>query len=162
MAVEQDSLFLPNTGAVDQLGALRTFLAGAKLRLTKTALPITPTTVEADMEAQEADYTGYPAGGVALTWSAVGMSSTGRATIASQRVRFQATGADPIAVANTIFNAWVATPGAAGPPVVAPVMEFGTVLAAPKPITNVSQYIDAVVYVTMDNDAVRGWIDVEN
>ena len=163
MAREQDTLVRTTEGTFSQLGDL--IAAGrsldpakVKLRATKANVAVTRTTVEADLIAAECDFTGYTAGGYAVTWSSVGADSAGNPTYASNRIRLQPSGTGTL---NTIYNLWLSQITSVGPPVVSQ-SQMVTVLASPKVFTAVTDYIDATIYITLRPDGVVGWIDVED
>jgi hypothetical protein len=95
-----------NGGNVDSMGIRRTNLAAAKLRLFLQSFVPTPASLQAAFLAAEATFTGYPAGGIVVTWSAVGVDAEGVATMIGSRSFFQATDA---VTPNLIGGAWLET-----------------------------------------------------
>lgn len=84
------------------LTAKRTALALSPLKLFKSSFTPTPTSVVADFDAAEADFTGYAS--VALSWSAVGLDANNEYQMISTRAFFQATDA---VTPNEIGGAWL-------------------------------------------------------
>lgn len=108
---------VPKLGGVEQLGELLAgdFGTAAKIRLFQAGWSPGPDSVEDDFEAHEADFVGYPAGGVAVTWGSAGLDALGVATAYGSRALFTASdGTAP----NSIGGAWLAVETASGPPAV--------------------------------------------
>jgi hypothetical protein len=88
----------PNTGALFLAGNARTALAASKIRLFQDTgfIPTAGTTL-ADLEDIEADYSGYAAGGIAVTnFTLPLLNASGGASIQSGLVQFTFTApADP-------------------------------------------------------------------
>ncbi len=61
------SVFYPNSGTLEIASGVQTMLALSKLRLFKSTLSPGVTTTKAQLLAEEADFTGYPAGGETVT-----------------------------------------------------------------------------------------------
>lgn len=84
------AVLYPNSGALFLATNAKTALAASKLRLYKgtTLVPI-PATTLAELEAIEADYSGYTAGGATIAnFSAPLLSPSGGASIQSGLVQF--------------------------------------------------------------------------
>ena len=62
-----DVILYPNAGAFFIAALLQTALAASKIKLFKSGLTLTPATTQAELEAVECDFTGYTAGGIAIT-----------------------------------------------------------------------------------------------
>lgn len=93
-------------GQVVVLGAVRTFLSGAKCKLFQSSLIPTPTTLQAAFAAAIATFTGYA--DFVIVWSAVGIGADGNAYIVGSRAFFQATdGVTP----NTLGGFWLEDAG---------------------------------------------------
>jgi len=89
------------SGAQFVAALVQAALAGGKLRLFKSTLAPTPSTPLADFVTDEADFTGYPAGGTTIAaWLAPILSSVSGYEINSPLVQF-ATGS-PTTVGNVI------------------------------------------------------------
>jgi len=102
-------------GMVEILTELLADLVGtdSSLHLYKAGFSPDAGSVEADFEAQEADFGGYAP--VAITWSAVGVDSAGLATVRGGSAVFTAT--DSV-TPNSIGGAWCEVETAPGPPAV--------------------------------------------
>lgn len=98
--------FYPQAGQMWMAGIVRTALAASVIRLAKNSIVPNQLTTLAELEAEEADYTGYLALTIA-NWNAAYMSALG-AAIQMPVQQFQPTGD---AVANTIGSAWIETAG---------------------------------------------------
>jgi hypothetical protein len=86
---------------------LANMAVASKLRLYQNTLVPDRTTLETDFAGAEADFNGYPAGGIALTMSTGVLDSLGDIQSISQRALFIATDA---LVPNTIGGAWLEDP----------------------------------------------------
>lgn len=98
--------FYPNTGQIWLAGIARTALANSVVSLYKNTISPNVLTTKAQLEAAEADYTGY----LPLTitaWGAAFLSALG-AAIQMPNQQFQPTGT---AIGNLINGAWVETTG---------------------------------------------------
>lgn len=121
----------PNEGTRILALQMQTLLALSKLRLFKTGFTPSVSSVLADFVANEADYTGYTAGGAVLTaWLNPVNRASGGTAIGSPTVQFQA--ASPFTLANVV-GGWFLV-AAAGTSVVA----FGT-FDSPIPIGALGQ-----------------------
>lgn len=105
-----DTQFYTRQGAIAKATATKTTLALAKLRLTKD--PFTPTqfSTKDELEAGEADFDGYTAGGYTLTaWAGPQNNLGGGAAITSPLVNiFWGPAGDP-PVTNVITGWWIET-----------------------------------------------------
>lgn len=101
----------PNVGALWVALQMQTALAGAALRLFQSGVvTLTAATVLADLTAEEADYTGYPAGGeVIAAWTDPLLNPAGGASIESGLFQFQI--AAPYTVPNTIQGWFIVEAG---------------------------------------------------
>ena len=104
----------PNVGALLLAAQVQTYLAASKVRLYQAGqgVMLSPLTVIGDLTATgvEADYTGYPAGGVAVaTWLDPLLSDLGGAEIDSGLLDFLPTA--PYTVGNTIQGWWLESAG---------------------------------------------------
>jgi|SRR5690349_5060551 len=85
----------------------QTVFAASKVRLYKSGFVPTPSTLKADLVAQEADYDDYPAGGETITaWLAPVQNPVGGYSIAAPTVQFLVTTNPPV-VTNVIGGAWL-------------------------------------------------------
>ena len=101
--------FFPNEATLWLAGLTQTELALSKLRLWQDG-EVSPSiaTTRAELVAAEADYTGYTAGGEALTaWFSPLNNPIGGSSIDSPKVQFDT--ASPYTVSNTIGGWWVET-----------------------------------------------------
>ena len=99
----------PNSGALKIATLVQTALANAKLRLVKgTSFTPGPSITRADLQAMEADFTGYPAGGatVAAMLDPL-LNPIGGASIDWPTVQFSA--AAPYTTGNVIIGWWLET-----------------------------------------------------
>lgn len=97
-------IVLGNAGqlvGLDLLMADATSFLAAVLRLYQNNPALSGQMILADF--QQADFTGYPAGGVALTWETAAINLAGLPTTRSQLAAFAAS--TPILVTNTL-NGW--------------------------------------------------------
>jgi hypothetical protein len=133
---------------VDLLTQLRTYLAMAKIRLFKSSFNPTPANVQADYLAAECDFTGYPAGGIAETWSPVGTDFTYAATIAGSRSFFQAT--DGVAP-NDVGGMWIESAGG--------VVEYYCKFATPVPLRTALSWLAVTPYVQLPGP---GFVNLES
>lgn len=103
-------IIYPNTGALWGAGLLRTALATSEIHLFKAGMgvAITPALVLADLEAAEADYTGYAAEEV-TAFAAPLLNPLGGASIDSGSVQFAI--ASPYTDGNVIGGGWIQTSG---------------------------------------------------
>jgi len=101
-------VFYPLAGSIWLAGIARTALAGSKLKLFQSSLTPNVNTTKAELDAAEADFTGY-AEITLTTWGAPYTSSAGGAAINSPCGQFATT--DPTTVPNNIGGAWVETTG---------------------------------------------------
>lgn len=95
--------FYPNSGQMWLAGKARTGLANSVMRLYKSSLTPTVLTTLAELEAAEADYTGYAAKTIA-NFNAAFISALGGA-IQCPVQQFQPTA--PVLVTNDIGGAWI-------------------------------------------------------
>jgi hypothetical protein len=102
-----DITLYTNQGALGNATRQQTFEALAKVRLFKTSLaPLTPTTTKTELVAAEADYTGYPAGGIVITAFLDPILATeGGYAIQSPAIQF--TTPDPTTTPNLIGGFWL-------------------------------------------------------
>lgn len=100
--------FFPNSSCVDQAAVLRTALALSVVKLFKTGFVPQVTTVVAELDANEADYTGY-APATITAWGAPYESTAGGVQITAPGVQFSLA-ADP-AVGNSIGGYWIEKAG---------------------------------------------------
>jgi len=81
-------------------------LALSKVRLFNQAFVPTPATTKAELEAAEADYTGYTAGGETITaWLAPLLDPAGGASITAPTVQFDVTG--PVVDTDVVGGFWL-------------------------------------------------------
>jgi len=100
--------FFPNSACVDQANALQTELALSVVRLFKAGFVPEVTTVIADLEAEEADYTTY-APETITAWGEPYTSTSGGVQITAPGVQFSL--ATTPAVGNAIGGYWVEKAG---------------------------------------------------
>lgn len=89
-------------GQVFSLGLLRTALLAAKLKLYQSTFTPTRSSLIADFNAAEADFTGYAA--ATIVWSAVGIDAGNNARSTGSRAFYQATDA---VTPNVIGGCWL-------------------------------------------------------
>jgi len=101
----------PNTGTMKICTLMQTGLATSKMRLFKDGLiTLTPLTTLAELVAAECDYTGYTAGGQAITaWNAPLLQAGGGAGITSPTIQFAA--GTPYTVGNVVGGGWIEDTG---------------------------------------------------
>lgn len=101
-------IFYPNTACLKQIGELKTVLALSKVRLFKDSLVPSVSTVKADLEAAEADYDGYTAGGETIT-AFLGelLDPAGGASITAPTVQFDFVSANPTVNTNNVGGFWL-------------------------------------------------------
>lgn len=100
--------FFPNAGVLYTASTMQAALADSKLRLFKAGFTPSISTTQAELVANEADYTGYPAGGVVLDeWFPPVFNPAGGASIDSPAVQFRAS--SPYTITNVIGGWWVET-----------------------------------------------------
>jgi hypothetical protein len=101
----------PSVGALFIAGVVRTALAAGKLRLTKSLVTISPSTVIGDLTAAEADYDGY----VAITTTTFDAPyydpvNGGATTISGTKLfSYGPVGSPP--VTNVVYNWWLEDTG---------------------------------------------------
>ncbi len=104
------SVFYPNSGTLEIASGVQTMLALSKLRLFKSTLSPGVTTTKAQLLAEEADFTGYPAGGETVTaFLSPGLYPLGGASISAPTEQFATT--DPTIVGNLIGGWWLENAG---------------------------------------------------
>lgn len=96
--------FFPNSWAFSQAGDLQTLLALSVIKLFKEGFVPSPTTVVADLDAEEADYDDYILQTI-TAWLAPGSSPFGGAQITAPTEQFTCT-ADQV-VPNAIGGYWI-------------------------------------------------------
>lgn len=102
--------FYPNSSTIVIAGLVQDELALSKLRLFQEGFVPSIATTRAELVAAEADYTGYPAGGVEVTaWLDPILNPIGGASIDMPTEQFAA--AAPYTVGNTIGGYWIETAG---------------------------------------------------
>jgi hypothetical protein len=85
MANEQ----IPLVGALNLAAQIQTYLAASKLRLFTAGFTPGPNDTITDLAGVEATYSGYTAGGIALTaWLAPALDPVGGSSISSPQVQF--------------------------------------------------------------------------
>jgi len=91
-------VFYPNAGALENASIKQAALAGGSLRLYKDGFNPEVTTTLAELEAEECDFTGYPAGGITVAaWLNPYLSPAGGAAIESGTQMFEwATGSPDV------------------------------------------------------------------
>ena len=101
----------PNSGALAIAGLVQTALVGAKLRLFLNNVGVVgPTTTRQELINDEADFTGYPAGGAEIeAFMNPLLNPAGGASIDWPTVQFAS--ASPYTVGNVIGGWWVETAG---------------------------------------------------
>jgi len=102
-----DDGVIPTAGKMKQGAELKTALAAGKMRLFKSTLPNIDGVTKATLEAQEADYDGYVAGGIAV--AAVQdpfVDDNGSVLVLTPLVQFNFVSEDPTVSTNTIRGAW--------------------------------------------------------
>lgn len=83
-------VFYPNAGCLAKATILQTALAGGKMHLFKDGFVPTVTTTKAELDAQEADFDGYTAGGETVAaWLSPLLDPAGGASIESGTVQFE-------------------------------------------------------------------------
>lgn len=104
------SVFYPNAGALVLAEEAQALLAASMLRLFKSTIIPNVSTTLAELEADEADFTGYAAGGIEITafFDPV-LYPLGGASISAPTVQFQTD--DPTTVGNVIGGWWLETAG---------------------------------------------------
>jgi hypothetical protein len=103
------NLIVTNEMALNRAAILQTALAGSVLRLLQNFSP-SPTTNRAVLEANEANFTGYPAGGYNLTaWTGPALPGTGGAAITSPSVIVAPNVANN--VTNNLSGFWIESTG---------------------------------------------------
>lgn len=96
-------------GAVNLAALVQGNLALCKVRLYQSSFTPTSTSSKADFVAAEANFSGYPAGGIAMTaWLDPGFNPNGGASIQSPAIQFALATATPI-VPNEIGGMWIET-----------------------------------------------------
>lgn len=99
------ALIYPNSGSLWLAAIVQTALAASVMSLFQVGtVTLTATTVKADLEAAEADYTGYAAQTI-TTWFDPLLNPLGGASIESGLLQFAI--ATPYTVPNTIQGWWV-------------------------------------------------------
>lgn len=97
----------PRAGALSVANLIQTQLAASKVRLFKADWSPSIFSLPADFAANEATYSGYPAGGLTVaTWSEPLYDPAGGASIMSGLLNFAVVTASPI-VGNTIGGWWL-------------------------------------------------------
>lgn len=99
-------VFYPKDGSFWLANEVQTLLAGSKMRLFQSSIIPTTATTLAELEAEEATFTGY-AEKTLTTWGEPYTSPAGGASISSPLVQFQT--ASPYTVGNNIGGAWIET-----------------------------------------------------
>jgi hypothetical protein len=100
-------IFNPNSACLKQAGELQTVLALSKVRLFKSSLLPSVSTIKADLTAEEADYDDYPAGGETITaFLDPLLDPAGGASITAPTTQFDVT-TDPPIVTNLIGGFWL-------------------------------------------------------
>lgn len=104
-----DNQLYTNEAAIKKASVIKTNLALSKLRLVKSGITIIASTTKAAMVAQEADFSGYTAGGYTLTaWTGPLSAQGGGANILTPLVNISfVTPEDDPPVVNTIGGWWV-------------------------------------------------------
>ena len=106
-----DTIIYPNAGALFIASLVQTALASSKLKLYKSGLTLTPATTQAALEAAECDFTGYTAGGIAISaWNAPILATAGGYSIQSPLAQW-VVGATP--TGNLVGGWWVEETGGA-------------------------------------------------
>lgn len=97
----------PRSGAIELATNVQTVLAASKLRLWVAGFAPTVTTTKAEFVAEEADFSGYPAGGITITAFADPiLDPNGGASINGGVQQFVVVTATPI-VPNSIGGWWL-------------------------------------------------------
>lgn len=94
----------PTAGALWLAGIIQTALAGSYIRLFKQGLVLTPATTQADLVAQECDFTGY-AKAKQTAWQDPLLNPLGGASIDSGLAQFAA--AAPYTTGNVVGGYWL-------------------------------------------------------
>lgn len=98
--------FYPNSATLIQAEEMRTALALSKVRLFNQAFVPTVSTTKTELEAAEADYTGYTAGGETITaWLPAVFAPSGGAMISSPTVQFDVSG--PVVDTDIVGGFWL-------------------------------------------------------
>jgi hypothetical protein len=101
-------VFYPLAGSIWLAGVARTALANSKLKLFQSSLVPNVNTTKAELDAAEADFSGYAE--ITLTaWGVPYTVAAGGAAINSPCGQFDTD--DPTTVTNNIGGAWVETSG---------------------------------------------------
>lgn len=99
-------IFRTNAACLVTAGELQTAFALSKMRLFKSTFIPTVTTTKAQLEAEEVDFTGYPAGGATITaWLAPLLDPAGGASITAPTVQFAVTG--PVTATDIVGGFWL-------------------------------------------------------
>lgn len=104
------AIIYPNSGALWGAGLLRTALAGSEVHLYQASMGIVinPALTLAELEAAEANYTGYAAEAI-TAFAAPLLNPLGGASIDSGSVQFAIE--SPYTVPNVIGGGWIQTTG---------------------------------------------------
>lgn len=117
-------IYYPVAGSVFLATLTQSALALSVVRLYQSFFTPNVNTTLAELEAAEADFSGYVAETL-TAWNDPMLSPGGGASIASEYVQFQT--ADPVVVPNDIGGAWIETAGG----VLVAIVQF----AAPAPMS---------------------------
>lgn len=99
-------IFRTNEACMTQAAELQTALAASKVRLFKSTFVPTVSTTKTELVANEALFTGYPAGGAAIAaWNAPLLDPAGGASITAPTVQFAVTG--PVVDTDLVGGFWV-------------------------------------------------------
>ena len=89
--------FYPNSGVMHKAANLRTSLAGGKMHLYKDGFNPSLSTTKAELDLEECDFSGYPAGGMPVTnWLNPILDPSGGALIESGTLQFECSGVAPL------------------------------------------------------------------
>jgi hypothetical protein len=103
-------IFYTNAACMVNAAEKQTALALSKCRLFKSTFVPTPATTKAELEANEADYTGYTAGGETITaWLDPLLDPAGGASITAPTIQFDVTG--PVVDTDIVGGFWVEDAG---------------------------------------------------
>lgn len=94
-----------NQGSLLLATTVATELTTLKMRLFKSTFNPMPSNVLADFVAAEAAFSGYPAGGIAITWGTAFYAPGGGAAVNSQLAQFNS--ATPFSATDTIGGYWL-------------------------------------------------------
>ena len=106
------TILYPDEGALNKADVIKTALAGAKLHLFQEGLTLSRGTTLDQLNAVEADYDGYTAGGVTITaFLGPGISPDGGASLFSPTIVFAFASEEPTVSTNAIKGWYITLTG---------------------------------------------------